>query len=274
MDNGKIGHYFVDEAGDPSLFGRFGKVLVGSEGCSKFFMLGLLHVEDPLSLSQELTALRKKILADPYFAEVPSIQLSHKKTALSFHAKDDLPEVRREVFSLLLSRQDLRFFAIIRDKSKLLDFVQKRNNVEPGYRYNPNELYDYLVRRLFKNHLHLHDSYEVHFARRGASDRTNSLQNALETAQIRFMTSNNKDLLRPQINVIPEFSKENPVLQATDYFLWAVQRLYEHGEDRFVKLLWSSVKLIIDMDDNHIAKYGRYYDEKHPLTLEEFSKRN
>lgn len=274
MDNGKIGHYFVDEAGDPSLFGKYGKVLVGSEGCSKFFILVLLHIEDPLTLSQELTVLRYKILDDPYFAGVPSIQLSNKKTAIGFHAKDDLPEVRKEVFSLLLSRKDLRFYAIIRDKTKLLEFVRKQNIVSPGYKYNPNDLYDYLVRRLFKDHLHLHDGYEVHFARRGASDRTNSLQKALETAQIRFLNKYNKDIKRPNIKVIPEFSKDNPALQATDYYLWALQRLYDHTEDRYIKLLWSSVKLVIDIDDCHLAKYGRYYDEKHPLTLDEFLKRD
>ena len=37
-------HYFVDEAGDAVLFGSRGKVLIGSDGCSRFFMLGLLDV--------------------------------------------------------------------------------------------------------------------------------------------------------------------------------------------------------------------------------------
>jgi hypothetical protein len=37
-----------------------------------------------------------------------------------FHAKDDLPEVRREVFALL-RRHPLRFLAVVRDKQKLED---------------------------------------------------------------------------------------------------------------------------------------------------------
>ena len=40
-------HYFVDEAGDAVLFGSRGKVLIGTGGCSRFFMLGLLDVHDP-----------------------------------------------------------------------------------------------------------------------------------------------------------------------------------------------------------------------------------
>ena len=37
-------HYFVDEAGDSVLFDRKGKVLVGENGCSKYFMLGKLEL--------------------------------------------------------------------------------------------------------------------------------------------------------------------------------------------------------------------------------------
>ena len=41
-DDGKdqpavVHHYFVDEAGDPSLFNAKGKVIVGTEGCSRYF---------------------------------------------------------------------------------------------------------------------------------------------------------------------------------------------------------------------------------------------
>lgn len=46
-------HYFVDEAGDPTLFGARGKILVGSEGCSRFFMLGLADVDDPPALTAD-----------------------------------------------------------------------------------------------------------------------------------------------------------------------------------------------------------------------------
>ena len=34
-----ISHYFVDEAGDLTLFGQRGKVLLGSPGCSKYSMV-------------------------------------------------------------------------------------------------------------------------------------------------------------------------------------------------------------------------------------------
>ena len=111
--------YFVDEAGDPTLFDRTGRIVVGSEGCSRFFMLGLLYITDVELLAKGMEELRKRLLADPYFRKVPSMQPKAKKTALAFHATDDVPEVRREVFSLLL-QHDIRFFAIVRDKQKVV----------------------------------------------------------------------------------------------------------------------------------------------------------
>ena len=54
------------------------------------------------------------------------------------------------------------------------------NENEPGYRYHPNELYDYMVRRLFKNLLHKDDGYEIYFSKRGKEDRTAALKQALD----------------------------------------------------------------------------------------------
>jgi len=108
---------FVDEAGDPTLFHSSGKPIVGTEGCSGFFIIGKLEVDDPPALSRALTGLRQEMLGDSYFAGVESFRPERKKTALLFHAKDDLPEVRYRVFNLLRSAGSaLRFHAIVRDK--------------------------------------------------------------------------------------------------------------------------------------------------------------
>ncbi|RZL67416.1 MAG: hypothetical protein EOP77_04880 [Variovorax sp.] len=126
-------HCFVDEAGDPTLFDAKGHELPGQEGCSKFFILGALEVADPLRLAAELNALRSRLLADPYFRHVPSMQPERKKTALAFHAKDDVPEVRREVYQLLL-QHELTFFAVVRDKGRVLEYVRQRNRNDVVYR--------------------------------------------------------------------------------------------------------------------------------------------
>ena len=258
-------HYFVDEAGDGTLFNRRGQIIVGTPGCSNYFILGLLDVADPLTLARDLDALRAELLADPYFAGVPSMQPQAQKTALAFHAKDDLPEVRHQVFHLLL-RHDLRFLAVVRDKHKLLDYVRQRNQQQAGYRYHPNELYDYLIRRLFKNLLHKDDHYHVCFAKRGRSDRTAALRQALHAARQRF-TDQSAIATHSTIHVLAGAPAEHAGLQAADYFLWALQRLYERHEERFVALLWPAFRLVHDLDDTRQARYGVYYTKKRPLTL-------
>ncbi len=180
-----VRHYYVDEAGDPTLFDRKGRIIVGTEGCSRFFILGLLHTGDPDALEKDLTELRAALLKDPYFKKVPSMRPEAKKTAFAFHAKDDVAEVRREVFAVL-RRHPLRFFAEVREKRKLVDFVLQWNEQSTTYRYRSNDLYDQLVSRLFKNQLHKADRLVIQFARRGASDRTAALRSAIVKAQHRF----------------------------------------------------------------------------------------
>jgi hypothetical protein len=146
----------------------------------------------------------------------------------------------------------------------VLQYVKSRNGTDPTYRYKPNELYDYLVRTLFADRLHQHDEYAITFARRGASDRTEALRVALDQARERFA----KKWDRPS-NAVIKVESATPCahggLQAVDYCLWAIQRLYERGEDRYVQLLWPRCSLIRDIDDNRNASYGVYYQKKTPL---------
>jgi hypothetical protein len=256
--------YFVDEAGDGTLFDARGRVLIGHEGCSRYFMLGLLDLPNPEPLRQELEELRAQLMADPYFKQVPSMQPEAKKTALAFHAKDDLPEVRREVFTLLL-RHQVHFYAVVKSKASVLGYVRQQNQRDAGYRYNANELYDLMVRRLFKDRLHQSDSYSITFAKRGKADRTEALLTALKVARTRF--SEKWGVATGAKMEIQIMSPPQSVgLQSVDYFLWSLQRCYERREDRFLSLLWPNFSLVQDVDDTREAAYGRYYTQKKPLT--------
>ena len=171
------------------------------------------------------------------------MQPEAKKTALYFHAKDDLPEVRREVFKLL-QRHPIRFSAVIRDKKAVLDYVRSRNERDSAYRYEPNELYDNAVRRLFKERLHKHDGYNICFAIRGNSHRTTAFRQALELARDRFARERGL-AVTGMLNVKTTYPTAEPALQAVDYFLWALQRTYEKREDRFLELVWPQCSLIV-----------------------------
>ncbi len=256
--------YFVDETGDGTLFDRRGRVVVGTAGRSRYFALGLAEIEDPIAVSGELEGLRSRLLAEPYFAGVPSMRQEQRKTAAAFHAKDDLPEVRREVFYLLL-RHKVRFFGVVRDKLKVAEYVRQENERDPGYRYHPNELYDSLVRRLFRDLLHKDRRYTIHFARRDRSDRTVALRNALDAARRRFGTRV-EDVNDVRMDVSATTPAECGGLQVIDYFLWALQRLYERNEERFIRMIWPSVCLVHDVDDTRQAQHGAFYTQRKPLT--------
>jgi len=262
---------FVDEAGDPVLFNRRKKVIVGEEGCSTFFLVALLDVTDPDRLGRALEQRRQELLADPYFKGVPSMQPDQRKTALAFHAKDDIPEVRREVFNLLVSH-DLRFFAVVRDKRRIVHLVQQHNLKQPQYRYHPNQLYDRCISRLFRDRLHADNAYRIVFARRGTSDRTAALRKALENARNNLRLKWGIQGLAP-IEVVPSVPRQDPCLQAVDYFVWALQRLFERREERYWQFIWPKVSLVYDIDDLQKNEYGEYYSQRRPLTVGALEKR-
>jgi hypothetical protein len=267
----EIIHYFVDEAGDPTLFNRRGHVIVGTEGCSSYFMLAKIEIEDPIEVAQKLNALRVELMADPYFRRVPSMQPENRKTAVAFHAKDDIPEVRREVYKLL-SGMNLRFHAVVRDKRVLATEVQQRNGQDGTYRYRENEQYDQLVAELFRKLHNVADEVNVCFAKRGNSARSAALRSALEEAEADFKRS--FGFAHPaKTNVVSSTPASSAGLQVVDYYLWALQRLYERREDRFLELIWPHVGEIHDLDGSAAGKRGVYYTQRRPLTLAAFEKK-
>ena len=262
----KCRYYFVDEAGDANLFDRKGNVIAGNrEGCSRYFILGVLDIAEPNVLSTEMNDIRKRLIEDPYMQKVPSMNPDAKKTACSFHAKDDIPEVRRDVYAIL-RRSNVRFLAVVRDKQKVVEYVRRKNENSSSYRYSANELYDYMVRVLFKNILHKDDQYMITFSKRGGKDRTNALKSAIETARRRFSAQFGIEKSVP-IDIKAQSPQADTGLQAVDYFLWALQRFYERKEDRYLDYLWGRFRLVHDLDDPRSSKYGAYYTKKKPLTL-------
>lgn len=270
---------FVDEAGDPTLFANRRRAIVGTEGCSRYFILGKLEVDDPMSLGQRLTALRAELMANPYFNGVPSFDPVRGKTAVAFHAKDDLPEVRFEVFKLLAGEGDtLRFYAVVCDKARVLADVLRRNETESDYRYQHNELYDGLMRSLFGKFHRLADAYDVCVARRGQSDRNEAIRTAIDHAERDFISRfgfgrGSHDDWKIRVST----PKSDACLQAVDYFLWAVQRFYEPRTDgqtgaskqdeRFLQLIWPQVGEIHDLHFG--ASHGTFFNRQKPLSLEE-----
>lgn len=253
-------HYFIDEAGDPNIFGRGGRVLLGESGVSLSFMVGMCELPDPNEATRQLDALRASLLADPYFKGVPSMQPSAGKTALAFHAKNDVPEVRREVFKLLPSLQP-KMVVSVRRKAALAQ------QAASGVAVRPNDVYDDTLSRACRDWMHRADELKVVIARRGSSARQAALEAALHRARDRFNDRWGKSHDQP-IRLDVAVPSDRAGLQVADYLLWAVQRLYERQEDRYFAAVADHFSMIYDWDDLREARYGRFYKRGDPLTLE------
>jgi hypothetical protein len=155
---------------------------------------------------------------------------------------------------------------VVRDKKVIAEKVLKHNRIKPTYRYYPNQLYDRCISDLLKERLHKGDSIKIFFARRGAKDRTEALQKAIEASRTAFRRKWGITGAAP-IEIIEADCNSAVCLQVADYCLWALQRFYERNEDRFLDLIAPKIGLIHDRDDMRESGAGVYYTQKKPLTL-------
>lgn len=266
-------HYYVDEAGDTTLFARRKLLVVGNEGVSSFFILGKLDVANPDALAKHLEELRAELVADPYFKNVPSMRPDAGKTAVAFHAKDDRPEVRREVFKLLLRPEhELRFYAVVRDKLALVDYVKQQNERDPKYRYNQNGVYDGLVTELFRTFHRVADFVDICYATRGSKPRTKAFEAAIADAERVF--ERNFGIANPNPWAVRASTpRKEAGLQAVDYFLWALQRFFEQKEDGLIEMLWDKVGAVYDMDIIDGGRHGVLHDKTQPLKLADLERK-
>jgi len=259
----EVNNYYVDEAGDLTLFNKRGHVIIGKLGVSRVFMVGVAYLPDPELANRRLENLRADLLADPYFKGVPSMQPQTKKTSLCFHANYDLAEVRREVFKVLPQLGAKVLVAIRRKEylAKSARLLQSRQS-----KLSPNDVYDDLVKRLFKTILHKAETNRIVFAKRGKAVRQHALEEAIRKAKLNFerktgISSDSKTV------IFSAYPSQYSGLQVIDYYLWVLQRLFERGEDRFFHLLAPGYRLIMDLDDTRNKPYGEWYSDFNPLKL-------
>ncbi len=250
-----VKQYFVDEAGDLVLFDKKGRIIVGNGSVPLCFMVGFVDLPDPDLAHRKLEELRQELLADPYFSGVPSMQPEKKRTARFFHAKDDPWEVKREVIKLLPSL-GARVVIGIRRKGPLANrhlALFKRT----GQKFKENPIYDQLITEIFRDEPRLADESRVTFAHRGKRNRARELKGALAKAGYAPVAPFVKSA----------YPYEAAGLQVVDYYLWAVQRIYERGEDRFFRALESQYELIIDLDDKRKSPCGERYSNANKLEI-------
>jgi len=242
--------FFVDESGDPVFYDRKGNLVVGQPGCSPILMLGFVQVQSPAPLRRAILALQQEIVQDTYFHGVPSIQ----KTAVAFHAKDDMPEVRYRFFRLLAT-MDFRAHLIV---------ARKIERVFRGsFKARETAFYDHLVSLLFQDVLHRYQLNTIYFAKRGSRDRQLPLSQAIQRGIQRFEGKWDCEVTT-KFEVQAQTPSGEPCLSIVDYVCWAVYRAFTRGEIRYYKTIEDKVSLLVDLYDTDNYP-DNWYNRRNPF---------
>lgn len=249
-------YFFVDESGDTTFYDRKGNWIVGKEnGSSSILLMGFIRTTEPDFLRKKLKELQKDISNNSYFKDIPSI----KKSLLAFHAKDDCPEIRYEVFKLL---KDLPF-------SCNIVIARKTEKVFNKFNGNTQELYDSLITHLFKNILQLSNNNYIYIATRGSKKRQAPLEEAIHNA-ILYTEANLNYHLDSTQRILPQTPSGELCLQIVDYCNWAIQRVFTQKDMRYYNYLKEKFGLIVDLND-YKKGWKNFYTKKNPLDINKIS---
>ncbi|MGB8214333.1 MAG: DUF3800 domain-containing protein [Anaerolineales bacterium] len=248
--------FFVDESGDPTFYDDSGNMIVGMAGCSPILLLGFVEMSDPQPVRQAVLALQSEIVNDPYFQGFHSIQ----RTAVAFHAKDDLPEVRYRFYKLIATLDIKAQFVVARKIERV--FRNSFHAREP-------EFYDHLVTILFENALHRHAENHIYFAKRGSRERQAPLSEAIRLGLQRFEDKWGQPVITA-FEVQAQTPKGEPCLSVIDYMNWAVYRAFTRGDMGYYQTIEDKVSLLVDLYDTQ--KYPKnWYSRRNKFDLKKIT---
>lgn len=254
-------HRFLDEAGDTTFFGKGRVPVLGHEGVSLCFGLGLVRFAAPVTeVREQIAKLCRMVESDDYLNRIPSVVKRIQGGGFYFHAKDDSPEVRERLFKWI-RETDCSLEMVVGRKIPAL-FARKHNGKD-------SEFYADLLSHLLKNKLKLGQRLVITLAERGKTTRNHVLELAMVKARERF--AKHRDLAEISSEVV--FNVQNPrtepLLCVPDYLAWTVQRVFERGETRHYDFVRERISLVVDLYDAEKYEGSRnYYTPKRPLTPE------
>jgi hypothetical protein len=81
----EVRHRFLDEMGDSTFYGKGRKLILGQEGVSLSFGLGIVRIDRPLEkVREEVMALQRQVESDPLLNTIPSVQKRPLRVASFF----------------------------------------------------------------------------------------------------------------------------------------------------------------------------------------------
>lgn len=254
-------HYFLDEAGDPCFYGKGKTIIVGQQGVSLYYILGMVQFEGDLQpVRNEVVKLQQEIITNPYFTGIGSIEKKKQKQGFYFHATDDMPEVRKLFFDFIKSL-NCSFEAVVAAKIPSL-YVHKHNA-------NQKEFYADLLSHLLHEKLTIDKRLVLNIAERNTSTRQDNLELGLQKAIARFTKQNPDSVINPNVVFNVQNQLTEPLLNVADYLCWSIQRVFEKGETRFYNYMKDKIKLVVDMYEDEEIEEGEnmYYSKTSAIII-------
>jgi len=252
-------HRFLDEAGDCTFYGK-GKIpIIGTQGVSNVFILGMLHIKEPLPEVQERIRQHQiRIEQNPYYCSVPSVQRRVQKGGFFFHAKDDIPEIRKEFYDFILTL-NCSFQAVV--GRKIISLFERKHNGRDA------EFYADLMSHLLKDKLQKSGRLVLNVAEKGSSTSQRNLEVGMQKARDRFVKRYDATQEKRKVRFNVRKFKDEPLLAIVDYLCWSLQRVFERGETRYYDYMQEKISLVIDLyDQSKYHKSKNYYNTRNPLT--------
>lgn len=252
-------HRFLDEAGDTTFFGKGSVPILGRNGVSLTFGLGMVKISSSLQETRVAVAsLCRDIETDDYLNRIPSVRKRIDQGGFFFHAKDDPPEVRERFFKWL-RQSDCSLEMVV--GRKIPDLFARKHNGRDA------EFYADLLSHLLKNKLKLGQRLVINVAERGRTTRNHVFDLALSKACERFAKKSSPEDISSEVVFNVQNPRTEPLLSIPDYLAWTVQRVFERGETRHYEFVSERVSLVVDLYDRE--NYGgsqNYYSPRRPLT--------
>lgn len=254
-------HRFLDEAGDTTFFGKGRVPLLGQDGVSLCFGLGMVRFAAPVvKVRAQVENLCRAVETDDYLNRIPSVVKRVQSGGFFFHAKDDPPEVRERLFKWI-RETDCSLEMVVGRKIPGL-FARKHNGKD-------SEFYADLLSHLLKSKLKLGQRLVINIAERGKTTRNHVFALAMAKAQERFAKKQDPSAISSEVVFNVQNPRTEPLLSVPDYLAWTVQRVFERGETRHYDFVRERISVVVDLYDAENYAGGRnYYTPKRPLTAE------
>lgn len=246
--------------GDTTFFGKGKKLILGQEGVSLSFGLGLLKINGSISeIRQQVIDLQEEVEKDELLNTIPGVVKRVDKGGFFFHACKDTPDVRSPF---------LHYLKTLDCEAEIVVARKCPQRFERTHNRREKEFYADLFSHLIKRRVKREGTLVLNVAERGSTTRGKVFEEALRIAKERARKRWGDDL-KADVVFNVQTPRTEPLLNVADYLCWAVQRVFERGETRYYDYLKNQIRLVVDLYDTDKYQGSRnYYDRKNPLTSE------